>query len=174
MKKGLNEFLKIKSKMDNQLVNNQIKGWSRVVINFSGELCIASTGLVSVTRDFDGKELQNLQDIDVDQQTLLFGIIYDNNEGAFVMIWPDNQKAPRSFAHSLLSRDNAQIPGLLVQFMLHFVENTYFSPKWWDSRSSHEQVILTKLALDTNQYYSNLKYISSNLVPWKITNISID
>ena len=170
-KKGLSEFLKLKMIMDNQLITNQYSGWSKFVLKFSGDLCIASTGLVSINRDLEGNELQILHNPEVDQQSLLYGITYDQNEGAMVMIWPNDQDAPKKFVDSILSKGKDHIPGLLLQFMFAYVENSYFSNKWWQSLTMREQKHLSNIATIPNAYYSEFSYFSNQFVPWKVTNV---
>lgn len=169
-KKGLLEFQNLKKIMDGQLLNEKYDGWSKYIVKFSGDLCVASTGLVSVTRDLDGNILQELHDPNSDQQSLLYGMTCDDQVGYVVLIWPDYQDAPKKFIESVIARGENKLSDILVQFMFAFVENTYFALVWWDTLSEEQKNHLTKLALmpPNVTYYSDIPYKFEQFVPWKI------
>jgi hypothetical protein len=173
-KQGLSDFLKIKTVMDKQILQKEHSNWSRVIIWFHGELCLASTGAVSINRDFQGQELQKLHGPDADINPLLFGMVAVPEGGAVVLIWPSGKNAPRTFVEVLLNQGVAKIPGLLIQFMFAYVENTYFSDSWWKSLSINERNHLASLAAISNAYYTEFSYSSSQFVPWKVVNVSTE
>ncbi len=173
-KKGLNHFQKLKAGMDKQLTEADYSGWSRVVVNFRGDLCVASTGSVSPNCDFDGKQLQVLHDPQADMESLLFGMVATSIGGAVVLTWLSRETKPRAFIDSLLKHDNRRLPGLLVQFIFAYIENTYFSISWWESLSEADRQHIGSLARVANPYYTEFHYSLSKFVPWEITSIAKD
>lgn len=172
--KGLSAFESLKAIMDQYLLNNDFNSWSNTVITFKGDLCVASTGAVSPNRDFSGRILQTLHDPNTPQETLLFGIVPISSGGACVMTWLNSEKAPRDFVNSLLKSNEENLPNVLVQFMFAFVENTYFSEKWWKTLSFGMQNHIESLATMGNPYYEDFHYSYSTIIPWEVTDIKCD
>lgn len=169
---GLANSEALKASMDAQLLSQNYGGWSRAVVNFDGELCISSTGAITPNRNLDGKSLQVLHQDELPLEYLLCGVVATPMGGAMVLTWPTGQKAPEAFVASLLRHDESLLPGILVQFLFAFIENTFFSERWWKSLSDQEQRHLTARAHLGNPYYDNLEFISNRFVPWKITKIT--
>ena len=96
-RKGIEDFARLKALMDGQLLRGSFSGWSRTIINFTGPLCVASTGAISPNHDFDGKQLQVLHDPDQRIQELLFGIVSSSDGGAAVFLCRSEEAAPRAF-----------------------------------------------------------------------------
>ena len=173
-KKGLAEFQELKTTMDAQLLKKEYPGWSRTVITFRGDICVASTGVVSVNRDFDGRQLQILHHLDTPMESLFCGVAATPEGGAIVLTWPSTQAAPRAFMQSLMNRSSQRLSSLLVQFMFAYIENTVFSRLWWESLSELDSSHLTALAGISNAYYTDFSFSNSKLVPWEITDIFVD
>jgi hypothetical protein len=169
-RKGLAALENLKGMMDRQLLICHHSGWSRLIVTFRGEICVASTGGVSPNRDLGGRELQNLQDRDPNrQQTLLLGIVATAEGGAVVLTWPTVQAAPRQFVESLLRVGTDKLGSVLVQYIFAYVENTYFSKRWWASLSPEECRHLASLARLRNACYANFSYSSNRIVPWEVS-----
>jgi hypothetical protein len=170
---GLADFQQLKAVMDEQLVVGDFTKLSHLVIGFRGDLCVASTGTVSPNRDLDGQELQVLHDLSVRQESLPFGVVATSEGGAVVFTWRNGETAPQRFVESLLRKGNQVLPSLLVQFMFAYVENTYFSARWWECLSEAEREHLITLARISNAYYTDIEYSPSKFVPWEITDIRL-
>ncbi len=172
-RKGLADFKELKAVMDEGLVKRDYSGWTRAVVGFRGDLCVASTGAVSPNRDFDGSELQVLHDPKAKIGALSFGIVASSEGGAAIFVWRRGETAPQGFIESLLRRDRRILPSLIVQFMFAYIENTYFSDKWWWSLSQVNRDQLECLAGIGNAYYTDFSYSSSKFVPWELTTVVV-
>jgi len=173
-RKGLADFQKLKAAMDEHLIGGRYSGWSRAIVNFRGDLCIASTGAVSPNRDFKNQQLQVLHDVEEKVQELPFGIVATREGGAAVFFWRSGDAAPEAFVESLLRRDASRLPGLIVQFMFAYVENTYFSGDWWWSLPEMHRTHLESLAAISVPYYVDFAYSYAKYVPWEVTSIVRD
>ncbi|MCI0717902.1 MAG: SEC-C domain-containing protein [Acidobacteria bacterium] len=173
-RKGLASFQRLKAVMDEQLLKANYNGWSRVVVAFRGELCVASTGTVSPNRDLEGRQLQVAHDPHAVQESLLYGVVAVPGGGAVVLTWRSLEKAPKSFVESLLRKEKRSLPSLLVQFMFAYVENTYFSGAWWDSLPKVDRQHLQLLASISNPYYADFSYSLSEFVPWDVTETRVE
>ncbi|HXM20593.1 MAG TPA: SEC-C domain-containing protein [Terriglobales bacterium] len=173
--KGREDLLLLKSVMDEQLLRRAYSGWHRIVINFKGPLCMASTGAVSPNRDFDGTELQVLHNADALIQELLFGIVAGRDGGAAVFLCRAGDAAPQAFIESLLKRDSEMLGSLIVQFAFAYIENTFFSKDWWESLSEVDRKHLSSLAWVSNAYYEDFTYSRSRkIIPWGITSAVVN
>lgn len=172
-RKGLAAFRRLKTLMDKQLVEGEFSGWSRAVISFRGDLCVASTGAVSPNRDLKGQQLQVLHDPHVDQESLFYSVVAALDGGAVVLTWLSREIAPRAFVESLLKQGNQRLPSLLVQFMFAYVENTYFSGRWWESLSGADRRHVESLA-GTIAYWADPRCSLSQFVPWEITKVIVE
>ncbi|MBW2307029.1 MAG: SEC-C domain-containing protein [Deltaproteobacteria bacterium] len=171
-RKGLADFQRLKGIMDRHLLEKDYSGWSRAVITFRGDLCVASTGAVSPNRDLEGHKLQGLHDTHTHQESLLYGVVPVPEGGAVVMTWLSRETAPRLFVNSLLKEGNRRLPSLLVQFMFAYVENTYFSGAWWESLNIADRQHIELLAGLSNAYYTYFDYSLSQIVPWEVMEVA--
>jgi len=73
-----------------------------------------------------------------------------------------------------LSREQDALPGLLVQFMFVHLENTYFSPRWWNDLLADNRRPLTALAMNMNPYYEPFTYEERRLVPWEVVDLAVE
>jgi hypothetical protein len=169
---GLADSRELKVAMDAQLLAETYEGLSSAIVEFDGDLCISCTGAMTPDYDLDGNRLQTLHD-DRTLESLLFGMAVNDTGGAAVFTWSDKASAPARFVKSLLKNPADQLPSIVVQFMLTFIENSFFSARWWGSLSEIHQSHLAALAAISNPYYGTFRFLTSKLVPWKITNISV-
>jgi len=171
---GLNGMTALKSEMDTQLLANDFRGWSRLVVRFRGSLCVACTGGITPNRDLNGRSLQVLHDPKTSASLLLCGVTADEHGGAVVLSWRTVDRAPRLFVESMLERGGGALPGLLVQFMFAHLENTYFSDQWWRALSQGDQQHLTHLAILADPYYEEFSYECMSLVPWEVVSVQLN
>jgi hypothetical protein len=171
--KGLSDSRKLKSVMDKGLLAGSYDDWSSAIVEFDGDLCITCTGAMNPDYDLEGNRLQVLHDDEHVLESLMFGMAAREAGGAAVFTWLRKDPAPEAFIKSLLQKKEGLLPSILVQFMFTFIENTFFSARWWDSLSGMHQGHLATLARISNPYYGSFQFLQSKLVPWKITRILV-
>jgi hypothetical protein len=171
---GLEQMKALKSVMDSQLLAGAYTGWSRLVLRFRGDLCVAATGAVAPNRDLDGRILQVLHDPSTKMATLMCGVTADDGGGAIVLFWSASDEPQKRFVESVLSRGQDAVPGLLVQFLFAHLENTYFSARWWNALGADDRRHLGRLAMIMNPYYEPFTYEQRRLVPWEIVDLTVE
>ena len=63
-----------------------------------------------------------------------FSIFAFDGHGAIIFCWiNDSNGACSQFVNSIKTLEEADIGNAIVRFAFEFCDNTYFSPKWWDS-----------------------------------------
>jgi hypothetical protein len=173
--KGLEDFGRLKTIMDKQLLGSDYSGWHRTVVNFRGPLSLASTGAVSPNRDLEGNELQTLHDPDAVTQELLFGIVATESGGAAVFLCRADETIPQAFVEGLVRREPGWICSLIAQFAFVYIENTFFSKVWWDSLSDFDRQHMASLAWVANAYYEMFTYSRSRrIVPWELVSVEVN
>jgi hypothetical protein len=164
---GLQSYNRLKKLMDEQVLSKDYEGWSRASISFDGDLCLASTGVITPNRTMSGIELQILHDPNVEIEPLLISLVATDGGGVISMLWRTNHSAPKIFVRSLLSSDTSMLGSYAVQTLFAYIENTFLSSHWWDSLSKKDQEQIRLLALMPNAYYTDFDYYGSVLMPWK-------
>lgn len=156
-------LIRLKEEMDRALTAMQFDDWQFAVLTFTGAVEMASTGLVSPNVDFSGHQIQH--DLLRNAQSLFYGMVIDDAGAKVAFAWLKREPAPRMFLDSMLSFGPARVPHLLAQFMFAYVENTFFSRAWWESRRQFVQEHIGKLALIRSPYMEHptyaVKHVSS-------------
>lgn len=125
-RKGLEDFGRLKTIMDKQLLERAYSGWDRTVIAFNGPLSIASTGAVSPNRDLEGAQLQVLHDPNAAAQEVLFGTVATPGGGAAIFLCRADETIPQTFVEGLVRKAPERVCSLIAQFAFVYIENTFF------------------------------------------------
>jgi SEC-C motif len=143
----LNRF---KERMDASLRVGSFDAWQFGVVDLVGVPDVLSTGLVEPNVDFQGRVLQS--DMLTHSECLAYATVIRDGGVSIVLAWLKENLAPRTFWDSLTTLPAAEAPQVLTQFMFAYVENTFFSRKWWDSRRMFVRDHITALALSKHPY----------------------
>jgi hypothetical protein len=85
-------------------------------------------------------------------QCLAYATVIRDGGVSVVLAWLKEDLAPREVWNSLIKLPVAELPQVLTQFMFAYVENTFFSRQWWDSRRMFVRDHITGLALSRHPY----------------------
>jgi len=171
VKKGLHDSRHYKGLMDAELLAASFDAYSTLFVQFEGEIGIAGTGAPTPNRSFAGEELCALHDPTTLIPRLYVGLVPAERGGAAVFVWRKGESGPERFMTDLRGLSWGVIPGVVVQFILAYIENTYFSAAWWRSLDDREKLHVRSLATMGNPYYTTWSYRDLR-VPWKIVSIS--
>lgn len=170
---AISEIAVEKQIYDAAISSGDLSGLSTTSVLFRGDLSVASTGLVHVDFDIAGSRLQNVFDPTVPLQGLAFGVVAIPSGGAFVMSWLRRSTKVRAFVDSLLAASGERLPGLLIEFMFGYVENSYFSEQWWRSLTVKQQARIRALT-GTLAYVNPIAYSDEKWVDWKVERVLRD
>lgn len=160
------EYVKaIKDIYDKALVDDGYHFFNYVSISFSGSLSVVSTGMMTPDFSLRGEKLQDYSNFF--GENLFFGIISKGGRNHFVFHWPSKFEKVTKYMGSVLNLNKFKLPDFLVQFSFRYVENTYFSEKWWNDLSIRNKKFISKLAFDMQQYGYPLIVEGRKLVDWK-------
>jgi hypothetical protein len=65
---------------------------------------------------------------------------------ALVITWPRDAEYPSQYMERLLQLNPIKLAQQLPQLIFLYIENTYFSPRWWSQLPARAQRVLTKQA----------------------------
>jgi hypothetical protein len=157
--KGINAAIKelseLKSKLDDQLLKKSSGYFSHLIIEATSPMPVAVSSIVSPITDFDGNLIQNLGDLNVVAEQLVFNSFSSDGKGYVVFSWAKSSTKVLCFIKSLFAIDVDNIFSALIRFFFGFAENTYTSPKWWDGLSVEQKGKIENLIMagvDTFEY----------------------
>lgn len=112
-------------------------------------MCSAGTFL---EQDFEGNQLQDLDNLNVTPQLLNFTSFYGGECGVIVFTWlPECDLVCRPFIDSLRSLPPDRITDGLIRFFFEFCENLHIQPDWWENLSdSRRDALIGRLAASAN------------------------
>lgn len=133
---GLKDITIYKNKMDMILNAKDFKEINAFVINFSKTPSIFCSAGVFPEYDFEGNKLQDLSDLKITPDLLIFSTIATKNGGSAVFTWlndSDNKGNCERCINSLKKIDPDNITNSLIRFYFEFCENIFMEPIWWES-----------------------------------------
>ena len=173
VKKGLSDSRHYKRIMDAEFIERRFDAYAKLFIQFEGDIVVAGTGASTTNRSLSGEELFSLHDPNALIPRLYVGVVPSKSGGAAVLIWRRNDSVTERFIRDLYQLPRKELSSVIVQFIFAYIENTYFSDKWWSTLTSEEQAHVRTLATMGNPYYTAWSYRKLTL-PWQVTNFSGD
>lgn len=122
------------------------------VISFDGPPPVMCSGSFAPEQDFDGLELQDLNDLSVIPHMMSVTSFFGGLHGNVVFVWlPEDDPVCITFVSSLASITDADLSSALVRFLFEFFENVHISPPWWRSLSrDHQNALIHRMAASAN------------------------
>lgn len=152
-----------KESYDDVLVSSNFGEVRFHIIEFSELLPIACSGAFLPEKDFDGKSLQDLSELEKVLDILCFSIFSSENRSYAVFTWLEGSDAScNKFIASLKNVSNERLFPVLVQFACATFENIFFSPDWWENlETGVQKEIIRWLASGANPFiFSESDFLS--------------
>ncbi|OCH39442.1 SEC-C domain-containing protein [Aliivibrio fischeri] len=148
IKTAIKELSDIKVSLDAQLLGDEVNELCHLLIESSSPMPIAVSSISSPISDFNGEIIQNLGDLKVKAESVVFNSFSSEGRGYVVFSWLKNATIINKFIHTMLSTDAKPIFSKLVRFFIGSAENVFISPEWWETLSEEqkgkiEQLIMT-------------------------------
>jgi hypothetical protein len=138
-KAAIKEILELKSQLDSQLLGTTIGSLSHLIIKSSLPMPVAVSSVFSPTADFDGNMVQDLADLSISAEQLVFNSFSSDGKGYVVFSWEKSSTKVLGFINSFLTIAENKIFGSLVRFFYGVAENTFTSPIWWDGLTNRQK-----------------------------------
>jgi hypothetical protein len=133
IKTALKELSDFKEQLDGQLLGKFSNNLSHLIIEASSPMPVAVSSIVSPISDFEGKLIQDLGDLNVIAEPLVFNSFSSEGKGYVVFSWLKESNKVLGFVNTLLAIKQTNIFSSLVRFFFGVAENTFISPAWWNS-----------------------------------------
>jgi hypothetical protein len=135
LKAAINELYIIKNDVDSELLSRGNSSYNFLVIESSSSIPVVVSSVINPTQDFNGEPIQDLSDLSVKPEYLVFNAFSSAGKGFVVFSWLKKAKIIDRFIQSLLSIDNNEMYSYLVNFFFSSAENSFISPSWWEDLS---------------------------------------
>ena len=142
---AINELYIIKNDVDSELLSRGNSSYNFLVIESSSPIPVVVSSVINPTKDFNGKSIQDLSDLSVKPEYLVFNAFSSAGKGFVVFSWLKKAKIIDRFIQSLLSIDNSEMYSYLVNFFFSSAENSFISPSWWEDLSDIQRSKIEEL-----------------------------
>ena len=146
-KKGIEEITLHKTSYEDMILNKDFTNLGHYVVVFTSPPEVMCSGITQASHDFLGKKVARLERLDVPVGSITLSLIATDDGGAAVFTWLADQNECHKVMMTLNSLPKADQPHAIVRFTFEFLENTYFSPEWWDSLDKQVQAHLKERQL---------------------------
>ena len=142
---AINELYIIKNDVDSELLSRDNSSYNFLVIESSSPIPVVVSSVINPTQDFNGKPIQDLSDLSVKPEYLVFNAFSSAGKGFVVFSWLKKAKIIDRFIQSLLSIDNSEMYSYLVNLFFSSTENSFISPSWWEDLSDIQRSKIEEL-----------------------------
>ena len=142
--KELSEF---KGKLDEQLLGKSNNNFSHLIMKAKSPIPVAVSSILSPVSDFEGNLIQNLGDLSVPAEPLVFNSFSSDGKGYVVFSWLKESSKVLGFINTLLAIDKDGLFSALIRFFFGLSENTFISPVWWDGLQTTQKDKIEELIM---------------------------
>ena len=108
---------------------------------------VVVSSIVSPVSYFEGNLIQDLGDLSVPAESLVFNSFSSDGKGYVVFSWLKESSKVLGFINTLLAIDRDNIFSALVRFFFGVSENTFISPVWWDGLDTSQKDKIQELIM---------------------------
>ncbi len=168
--RGAEEIERLKAKMDSIFQQNDWRRLCTTIIPFADRPGLVCNFLYAPDFDFNGNDLQDFDNVDVDLSHLMITII-PSSTGSFALLshLDTANSAPTTLVASLINQ--ADITSALVWLVACQTENLALSPDWFDSLGQQNQNLFRKAFLSNvdplNMSFNQLKGFPLSVPSWQ-------
>lgn len=147
VKKGHSEFKHIKINiLDKAIIDENYQDFGSCYIEIKGENILAACGAISPDFDVSGRKIQSIINLQQTYEHMSISLINERNKIIFIMFWPKSYTKIANFVNSLCELTHQEIIKNIFAMTLGYLENVYFSEKWWLSLSDQQKKEISILA----------------------------
>ncbi|ASJ72095.1 SEC-C domain-containing protein [Granulosicoccus antarcticus] len=176
IKAALRELSDFKDQLDGQLLGNFTNNLSHLIFESSRSMPVAVSSIVSPVSDFNGTIIQDLGDLNVVAEQIVFNSFSSDGKGYVVFSWLTKSAIILGFVNTLIAIDKAGIFGALIRLFFGLAENSFISPEWWDGLPDAQKKKIESLIMSgVNPFKFDPKGLliddGVNFSGWNIDNI---
>ena len=140
---GLEDLHRDKAEFDRHLLGRNFEAISYYVLELDHAPQIACSVAFPPEVDFQGNQLQSLENADIHADMCSCSIISTQRGGAIVFAWlKETNRASIRLIESLDRLKPYLIPSAIVRLVFEYGENVFFSNSWWNSLALNTQMMI--------------------------------
>jgi hypothetical protein len=168
---GLNAALKdiayYQPRFETPLLSDDFSLVRAYVISFDDPPPVMCSGLFGPEQDFDGKVLQDINDLSKAQSIVSITSFFGGQHGHLALVWmSEDDEVCVPFVKSLAAIPDTELSSALVRLMFECVENVQISPDWWDSLSQPHKTAFEMRMVSSSSRPMCLKADKWLVAPW--------
>ena len=146
-KKAIKELSELKNNLDNIMLKRSYRPLTYLVIESSKPIPIVVSSIVYPMYDFEGYLIQDLFNLEITPEHLIFNAFCSNGKGFVLFSWLQDNKIIEGFINSLIKLNSERIFSALVRFFFSSAENSFISPEWWHNLSTDQKTKIEELIM---------------------------
>jgi hypothetical protein len=170
---GLRDLMARKAELDADVASLKNRVLGHLVLRFAGDPIVAFSGGFTPDADLDGMPLQDFTDVNGYLEPVMLNLVPAEGESVLVISWRRASAIGRQFVESLLKAPRAVLSEWAPQLGFLFLENTYFSQRWWETRREYVRRHLINLAGTWGPTESKQTLLERNVSGWRLTSIKM-
>jgi len=152
MEAAVEELSEFKGILDKYLVGRVNSPLKHFVVAMDYPPPVMVSSILAPTVDFNGKSIQDLNNLEVVPECVVYNSFSSSGKGYIVLSWLNDHEIIDGFVDSLEAIGTEYIIGTLLGFFFMYSENVYIAPRWWES-------------LDNDQKKSTSRKIMHGIIP---------
>lgn len=152
---AINDLYTIKNDVGFELLNKGSRSYNFLIIESSSPIPVVVSSAINPTQNFNGKPIQDLSNLKIKPEYLVFNAFSSNGKGFVVFSWLKKAKIIDEFIQSLLSINNSEMYSHLVSFFFSSAENSFISPDWWRGLSNIQRNKIEELFNIGSNFFEN-------------------
>ncbi|MES2674460.1 MAG: SEC-C domain-containing protein [Pseudomonadota bacterium] len=133
----------LKNAFDRHLLKIESLNLCHLIVSSDEPCPVAVSSILCPDVDFEGNVIQNLSDLTVIPECIIFNSFSSDGKGFIVFSWLSGLKIIDGFVASLMNTDEGFFSAIL-RFFFSVSENIYISPTWWNSLTKVQRDNLTR------------------------------
>lgn len=139
---AIKELALLKEKFDSHLLGTEESDLCHLVISSEVPCPVAVSSILCPDVDFEGKTIQDLSNLKVVPECVVFNSFSSDGKGYVVFTWLKESRIIESFIDTLPKEFNS-LKNAILRFFFSVSENIYISPSWWEELTDQQRKSLT-------------------------------
>ena len=138
VQKAIKDLKHHKKSFDDDLLSANHSRIRYIVLHLEEQPEFMCSGIAQPIHSFNGRQLQDLNDLNTTLDFISFSLISTETGGAAVFAWlSDSDRSCNMLLNSFLELDSSAMPHAILRFAFTSFENIFISPDWWESLASN-------------------------------------
>lgn len=139
MEAAVEELSEFKGILEQYLISRENSPLKHFIVAMDYPPPVMVSSILAPTVDFKGKIIQDLNNLEVVPECIVYNSFSSSGKGYIVLSWLNGHEIIDGFVDSLEAVGIEEIVGALLGFFFIYSENVYIAPRWWESLDNDQQ-----------------------------------